>query len=143
MPHVEGAPHNDVADVCLVLEGTYPYTSGGVSTWVHDLIRSLPGRRFALAHIGADRGAPGTARYDLPPNVTGLTDLYCREPQVDDADPFALRREAEAARRRHAARAPRSRVLAALRRLHLGGPVDGGLLDDLASGDLSLPDLLH
>ena len=36
------------ADVCLVLEGTYPYVRGGVSTWVHDLIGSLPDLRFAL-----------------------------------------------------------------------------------------------
>ena len=35
-------------DVCLVLEGTYPYVRGGVSNWVHDLIRSLPDLRFAV-----------------------------------------------------------------------------------------------
>jgi len=44
------------ADVCLVLEGTYPYVKGGVSTWVHDLIRSLPEIRFALVHIAPQRG---------------------------------------------------------------------------------------
>ncbi|HCO91849.1 MAG TPA: hypothetical protein DIT40_12840, partial [Alphaproteobacteria bacterium] len=26
------------ADVCLLLEGTYPYVTGGVSNWVHDVI---------------------------------------------------------------------------------------------------------
>src|SRR5439155_7364424 len=40
------------ADVCLVLEGSYPYVKGGVSTWVHDLIGSLPELRFALVHVG-------------------------------------------------------------------------------------------
>ncbi len=24
----------DIADVCLLLEGTYPYASGGVSSWL-------------------------------------------------------------------------------------------------------------
>ncbi len=27
------------ADVCLILEGTYPFVSGGVSSWTHDLIQ--------------------------------------------------------------------------------------------------------
>ena len=37
MPPLEGRVGTDSADVCLVLEGTYPYVSGGVSAWVHDL----------------------------------------------------------------------------------------------------------
>ena len=39
------------ADVCLLLEGTYPYISGGVSTWTHDLIRSHSDLKFALVSI--------------------------------------------------------------------------------------------
>ena len=30
------------ADVCLVVEGTYPYVAGGVSSWLHALITNLP-----------------------------------------------------------------------------------------------------
>ena len=33
----EGRQH-----VCLLLEGTYPYVSGGVSTWVHQIIEAMP-----------------------------------------------------------------------------------------------------
>lgn len=32
--------------ICLVLEGSYPYVYGGVSTWMHGCIRSL-----SLIHI--------------------------------------------------------------------------------------------
>ena len=39
-----GRNGSEPADVCLVLEGTYPYVKGGVSTWVHDLIGDLKGR---------------------------------------------------------------------------------------------------
>ena len=34
------------ADVGLLLEGSYPFVRGGVSTWVHELIKGLPELRF-------------------------------------------------------------------------------------------------
>jgi len=37
-----------LADVTLLLEGTYPYVQGGVSHWVHQLITGLPEYRFAV-----------------------------------------------------------------------------------------------
>ncbi|MFN3430865.1 MAG: DUF3492 domain-containing protein, partial [Candidatus Sericytochromatia bacterium] len=42
------------ADVCLVLEGSYPYVTGGVSSWVHQLIAGLPEVRFALLTLVPD-----------------------------------------------------------------------------------------
>ena len=36
------------ADICLILEGTYPYVAGGVSSWTHDLIRAQPDLSFHL-----------------------------------------------------------------------------------------------
>ena len=48
---------NQPADVALILEGTYPYVAGGVSTWVHQILASYPERRFALLHIGPHPGA--------------------------------------------------------------------------------------
>jgi polysaccharide biosynthesis protein PelF len=132
-----------IADVCLVLEGTYPYVKGGVSTWVHDLIGSLPERRFALVHIGAERRSCIRKRYALPANVVGLSDLYCREPPARGRNAAARLRAARAELRRHAdARRP-SRVLDGIRRLHLDDPFDPSLLEDLASGDLSVSAFLH
>jgi glycosyltransferase involved in cell wall biosynthesis len=126
-----------------VLEGTYPYVSGGVSTWVHELLRSLPELRFALVHIGPERGKPTERRYAPPANVMALSDLYCREPLEPGHDEDALRRAAYAERRRHAERQRRSRVLNGFRRLHLEDEVDPEVLDDLASGDLSVGAFLH
>ena len=37
------------ANVCLLLEGTYPYIRGGVSTWVRQLIEGMPEARFSLS----------------------------------------------------------------------------------------------
>ncbi len=38
-------------DICLLLEGTYPYVSGGVSTWVHQLIEGMKDVRFGIVFI--------------------------------------------------------------------------------------------
>ncbi|MCB1748306.1 MAG: GT4 family glycosyltransferase PelF [Gammaproteobacteria bacterium] len=60
------------ADVCLVLEGTYPYVAGGVSTWTHDLIRGLPGLSFHILTL-MPPGADLVHRYELPDNVVAVT----------------------------------------------------------------------
>jgi glycosyltransferase involved in cell wall biosynthesis len=131
------------ADVCLVLEGTYPYVRGGVSSWVHDLIGSLPELRFALVHVGPERGAYPRKLYSPPANVVTLSDLYCREPLAHRSDVAALQRAARAERHRHADGRRASRVLRAFRRLHLEDQVDSSLIDDLAAGDLSIGAFLH
>jgi polysaccharide biosynthesis protein PelF len=131
------------ADVCLVLEGTYPYVKGGVSTWVHDLIASLPDLRFTLVHIAAERETYTRRLYSLPSNVVGLSDLYCRDPLARGPDAAVHQRVALAERRRHADVLRSSRVLHGIRRLHLEDHVDSSLLDDLAGGDLSVGAFLH
>jgi glycosyltransferase involved in cell wall biosynthesis len=60
------------ADVCLILEGTYPFVTGGVSTWTHDLILAQEHLNFHLATLLPLNSNP-TPRYPLPKNVTGLT----------------------------------------------------------------------
>ena len=68
-----------VADVCLVLEGTYPYVGGGVSTWVHDLIRFQPETSFHLVCLLPHSKAPA-AVLEVPPNVVGMTHVNIQEP---------------------------------------------------------------
>jgi len=71
-----GAKQVGVADVCLVLEGTYPYISGGVSTWVHQIISALPELKFALFYVGAEHDAAAVTRYEIPENVIGFQEVY-------------------------------------------------------------------
>lgn len=78
------------ADVCLVLEGSYPYAPGGVSTWTHDLIRSLPDLTFHLWCLVA-RKSDIDSRYELHPNVTGTTNVVLFE-EPKRARPSALTR---------------------------------------------------
>jgi glycosyltransferase involved in cell wall biosynthesis len=55
-------------DVCLVVEGCYPFVSGGVSTWLDWLMRTQPDLTFGIMAITAD-SRPREIKYDLPPNV--------------------------------------------------------------------------
>jgi glycosyltransferase involved in cell wall biosynthesis len=68
-----------VADVCLILEGTYPFVQGGVSSWVHHLIRGLPDLTFTLLHIGATALDRHEMKYDLPPNVLDLQRVFLQD----------------------------------------------------------------
>ena len=43
-----GSAEKTAADIGLLLEGTYPYIRGGVSSWVHQIISGLPDIRFAI-----------------------------------------------------------------------------------------------
>ncbi|MBM4343993.1 MAG: GT4 family glycosyltransferase PelF [Deltaproteobacteria bacterium] len=69
------APEPIEADVCLVIEGAYPYVTGGVSSWCQDLIQSQCHLTFHLVVIVAP-GAELKVRYKLPPNVSGITNIY-------------------------------------------------------------------
>jgi polysaccharide biosynthesis protein PelF len=61
-------PMRGEADVCLLLEGTYPYILGGVSSWVHDLIRAQSHLTFALVSITPD-DKPLDLKFEIPDNV--------------------------------------------------------------------------
>jgi glycosyltransferase involved in cell wall biosynthesis len=65
-----------VADIALLLEGTYPYVRGGVSAWVHQIISGLPDITFAIIFIGGEPKMYGVAQYQFPPNVTHVETHY-------------------------------------------------------------------
>ncbi len=67
------------SDVCLLLEGTYPFVRGGVSGWVHQLITGLPDLRFSLVFVGGRRADYTEAKYQLPRNVTHLETHYLED----------------------------------------------------------------
>lgn len=63
-------------DVCFVLEGTYPFISGGVSTWVHQAISTMPDLTFAIHYIGAQSKAIGESKYEIPENVRVIEKVF-------------------------------------------------------------------
>jgi glycosyltransferase involved in cell wall biosynthesis len=66
-------------DVCLILEGTYPYVRGGVSSWVHSLLEGLPEISFSLLAVSPGRAAPAERKYALPRNVKVFTEVFVHE----------------------------------------------------------------
>jgi glycosyltransferase involved in cell wall biosynthesis len=71
------------ADVTLLLEGTYPFVSGGVSSWVHQIITGTPERTFAIVFIGGSQSMYDRSRYELPRNVVHLEQHFLDEvPQL-------------------------------------------------------------
>ncbi len=63
------------ADVCLLLEGTYPYVRGGVSSWTHELILAQHHLTFHIVCILPGIQAPKLS-YELPDNVLSVTEIF-------------------------------------------------------------------
>lgn len=65
--------------ICMIVEGCYPYVVGGVSTWVHEFIKSFPKSEFIILSIVSDRSVSGKFLYELPENVTEVHELYLQD----------------------------------------------------------------
>lgn len=57
-------------------EGSYPYVTGGVSSWIQSLINSMPQYEFIIFAIGAEEKNRGKFNYAIPKNVTGITEVF-------------------------------------------------------------------
>jgi len=65
-----------MTDICLLLEGTFPYVAGGVSTWVYDLIKNLNDITFSIVYLGPHRPGAKKMHYDMPSNVIDFQEYY-------------------------------------------------------------------
>lgn len=66
--------------ICLILEGSYPFVYGGVSTWMHQYIQTMTEHEFVLWVIGAQAKDRGHYVYELPENVSEVHEVF-----LDDA----------------------------------------------------------
>ena len=95
MNHKEATP---TADICLLLEGTWPYVRGGVSSWIHQMILGLPELTFSVMFIGGQRSAYTSRRYEVPANVVNIEEVFLEDAthpadtrgKPRDADPQQL-----------------------------------------------------
>lgn len=62
-----------MTDVCLILEGTYPYAVGGVSKWTHTLIKNLNHIEFSIVHLYS--GEKGNVKFEIPENVKSIVEI--------------------------------------------------------------------
>lgn len=63
----------------MILEGTYPFVRGGVSSWVHEIIKSMPELSFCLITITPSVKIHNRIRYDIPPNVTTFVETFLQD----------------------------------------------------------------
>ena len=62
--------------ICMLVEGSYPYITGGLSAWVQMLILGMPEHQFIIYSIGAEEKDRGKFQYKLPPNVVAIKEIF-------------------------------------------------------------------
>lgn len=62
--------------VCLICEGSYPYVSGGVSSWVQMLCSECSEIEFVIWSIATTREEMAQHRYTLPENIKEVHTIY-------------------------------------------------------------------
>lgn len=58
----------------IIAEGTYPYITGGVSSWIQTLISNLPEFEFEIYHLRPD-SKKREVRYKIPKNVVRVHEV--------------------------------------------------------------------
>lgn len=62
--------------ICMIIEGAYPYVTGGVSSWVQQEILSMPEHEFIIVTLVTSREEKREIKYKLPDNVLELREFY-------------------------------------------------------------------
>jgi polysaccharide biosynthesis protein PelF len=65
--------------ICIIAEGSYPYVTGGVSSWIHNLALQMPEHEFIIYAIGAQSKMRGQFKYTLPPNIIEVKETFLDE----------------------------------------------------------------
>lgn len=88
----KGTRRGDSLKVLLTTEGTYPFHSGGVSTWCQDLIESLPNISFEILSVESTPWVK--SRFQLPANVNQVRILPQWHSSAYDAERLGFYRYA-------------------------------------------------
>ncbi len=64
--------------ICIISEGSYPYITGGVSSWIQDIISGLDNYNFIILAISADED--NEVKYKFPDNVVSVENRYLTGP---------------------------------------------------------------
>ena len=114
--------------ICLMCEGSYPYVTGGVSSWVHMLMTSMPDIEFYVSSVVVDRAHGGQFKYRMPPNLISINEIY-----LQDEDYIKTEHKLRLSKRQ----------VEAFRSFILGTDVDWAtIFDFFANNDVSVNSLL-
>ncbi|MHB9781759.1 GT4 family glycosyltransferase PelF [Streptococcus sp. 10F2] len=77
--------------IALIFEGSYPYVHGGVSTWAHDYIQSLPEHEFVIWTVHPGGSISAEPVYEIPNNVVAFHEVFLDQaPQISGGSALAL-----------------------------------------------------
>lgn len=62
--------------ICMIAEGSYPYVTGGVSSWMQMFMEGMPEHEFVVYSIGAEEKDRGKFKYKLPANVVEVREIF-------------------------------------------------------------------
>ena len=62
--------------ICLLTEGSYPYVTGGVSSWIQSMMTNMPQHEFIIVSISAKKEQEMVSRYEAPKNLVKIYDIY-------------------------------------------------------------------
>ena len=62
--------------ICIIAEGSYPYVTGGVSSWIQSIIQGMPEHEFIIYAIVAEKKQKGNFKYQLPANVVEVRETF-------------------------------------------------------------------
>jgi glycosyltransferase involved in cell wall biosynthesis len=62
--------------ICIIAEGSYPYITGGVSSWIQMLVSWMPEHQFIIYTVGAYEKEKGKFNYELPENVIEVKEVF-------------------------------------------------------------------
>lgn len=66
-------------DILLILEGTFPYVRGGVSSWINRMMQGFPEYRFGIIFLGSARDEYTATPYALPGNVDYFAEYFLHD----------------------------------------------------------------
>ncbi|USE39186.1 GT4 family glycosyltransferase PelF [Endozoicomonas sp. SCSIO W0465] len=81
--------NQQTVDVLFLLEGTYPFVRGGVSSWIHEMIKASPEIRFGIMFIGGSPEQNTVQYYQLPDNVVYFTTWFLSQSAGQNPDRVA------------------------------------------------------
>ncbi|RPJ95597.1 DUF3492 domain-containing protein [Rummeliibacillus sp. TYF005] len=70
--------------ICLIAEGSYPYVTGGVSSWIQGLMTSMKEHEFIIYAIGAETKQKGKYKYQFPSNLIEIKEIFLDEYQFEE-----------------------------------------------------------
>lgn len=65
--------------ICMIVEGAYPYVTGGVSSWVHQAIAEMSEHEFIVVTLGASRKEKREMKYKIPDNVIAMYEFFLQD----------------------------------------------------------------